>query len=84
MKKSVATEVSVEFNIDFDEWNNQNSMKMSSLLQIITMEYDHNIDNILSELDMILDFVRAKYEIFGTSLCRLLENETRRYNNING
>eukprot|EP01083_Nonionella_stella_P031312 85737_1 len=49
--------------IDFDEWSNYNSMKMSSLTQIIIMEHEQNVDHLMCELDNILSFVRFKYKM---------------------
>eukprot|EP01084_Bolivina_argentea_P118556 210331_1 len=58
----------INLNLNENAWNNLNAMRMNSLLQSITIIHKKDIDSIMTEVDRILDFVRAKYQMIGSYL----------------
>ena len=66
-----------KINEDGRTWNEYDQMKLSNLLQKIAIEYDGddgNMDEMMDELDIILDFVSIKYE--------MLISQINHYNHI--
>eukprot|EP01084_Bolivina_argentea_P006188 11718_1 len=69
-----------DFVIDLEQWNNSNSMRMSTLMKIIAMEYNQQeLESLMEELECILDFVRIKYQIVMTRLSNILNYETKQF-----
>eukprot|EP01084_Bolivina_argentea_P279407 477667_1 len=65
-------------NVDFAKWSNKNSMKMSALLQVITIEYSDNINRLMCELDTIRDCIQIKYQIMQSRIfdsCLMLDTK---------
>ena len=56
-----------DINIDIDsvlKWDNQKAMKLSDYMQKIMLQYEDNIDNIMNELDIVLLFIKTKYQVY--------------------
>ena len=71
-----------KFNVDLNEWNNSKSMKMGKLLQIIGRKYLAKYDELMEEMEVMLDFVRMKYEIVKFRLNELFEAEKLAYETL--
>ena len=61
---------SVRFRLDLDRkgWNDWDQMYLSALLETIFDEYEDEADELMSGLDVVLDFVRAKYEMMAKQI----------------
>lgn len=51
----------IDIELD-DEWNNDNSMKMSSMLQMANIEYKDDINELMNELYDIVDIIKIKHQ----------------------
>ena len=69
-----------DVEVNFDKWSNDNAMKMSTLLQIINMEYESDIDDLINGLNDILIFIKKKYEIIGKDIEFVMDFEIGKEN----
>ena len=65
--------VRFRFTEDTQTWNNNDQIIMSQLLQKIAVEYQQEVDVLMSDLDVMLDFVRTKYKMMATQIGDILE-----------
>ena len=64
---------------ELKKWNNNNSMKLSSMLQIANMAYKDNIDSLMIDLYEIVDIVRIKYKTIKDALSLDLNNTEKEF-----
>ena len=63
-------EKSVRFKLEFcgKGWSNWDQMYLSVLLETIGDEYKDDMQQLMNGLDVVLEFVRAKYEMMATQI----------------
>ena len=74
-KSQLSNQLKLKKEVDFDEWSNENLMKMSSLLQIITIQYAQDIENVMGELNDITNLIEVKYAFLKSHLEEMLETQ---------
>ena len=68
----ISKQIQSEITIDFDEWSNDHLLKMNDLLQKLTVEYSHDVDRCMEELNDITNMIAVKYKFIQLRLNRIL------------
>ena len=63
------------YSVELDDWCNLFAMRMSGLMKVIEVEYKMEFEGLMEELDLMLDFVRMKYQIMEFRLIDMFEAE---------
>ena len=62
---------STKFRLQHDKqkiWSNKDQMRMSQLLQKMSMEYKNEIEELMHDLNVVLEFVMTKYEMMAAHI----------------
>eukprot|EP01084_Bolivina_argentea_P103010 184543_1 len=76
--------VDFDGKFDFEQWNNSNAMKMSSLLQTIPLIYTNNVEDVMKQLSNIADIIEIKYKIIESHLSTIIDQEQKSFGDDNG
>eukprot|EP01084_Bolivina_argentea_P116745 207376_1 len=75
------------FSVSLEEWNNNFSMKMNSLLKTIVIRNQTDIGQCINELNIIIEIIKVKYKLIQNQISTLwdttLSHKILQYHKVN-